>query len=223
MRCSRSNSSAIAATAAAGPAAAPRPSLDAIWRALDAVPDPEIPVVSVIELGIVRGRRWDAADPPTLVVHRDADLFRLSRDRAHHGRDPRRARGGRGRARSPRDAARPGVDDGLDGAGGAGESCAPIGIAPPVPVPSPRPSTSRAQPAASARRAAVACPALRLDAHGAGLAVRLDRLQGAVPLRRLPRAVRLLQAALTSDAQAWQGNPATLDVTGSRLPRHLAS
>ena len=32
--------------------------LDAIWRALAAIPDPEIPVVSVVELGIVRGVEW---------------------------------------------------------------------------------------------------------------------------------------------------------------------
>ena len=45
-----------------------RPSLAALWRALDAVPDPEIPVVSVHELGMVRGLEWDEADPTTLVV-----------------------------------------------------------------------------------------------------------------------------------------------------------
>jgi ring-1,2-phenylacetyl-CoA epoxidase subunit PaaD len=49
-------------------AAAPRPTLGAIWAALDAVADPEIPVVSVIELGIVRGIEWPAAEPDTLVV-----------------------------------------------------------------------------------------------------------------------------------------------------------
>ena len=55
-------------TAAAAAMTAPRPSLPALWRALAAVPDPEIPVVSVVELGIVRGVDWDAADPATLVV-----------------------------------------------------------------------------------------------------------------------------------------------------------
>lgn len=45
-----------------------RPSIAAIWDALAAVPDPEIPVVSIIELGILRGVEWDAADPATLVV-----------------------------------------------------------------------------------------------------------------------------------------------------------
>ena len=59
---------AVAATAAMAAAAAPAPSLEAIWRALGAVPDPEIPVVSVVELGIVRGIEWEGADPGTLVV-----------------------------------------------------------------------------------------------------------------------------------------------------------
>jgi ring-1,2-phenylacetyl-CoA epoxidase subunit PaaD len=37
-----------------------RVSLDAIWDALSRVPDPEIPVVSVVELGIVRAVEWTA-------------------------------------------------------------------------------------------------------------------------------------------------------------------
>ena len=44
------------------------PSLASAWTALASVADPEIPVVSVIELGIVRGVRWDADDPALLVV-----------------------------------------------------------------------------------------------------------------------------------------------------------
>ncbi|HEX4884384.1 MAG TPA: 1,2-phenylacetyl-CoA epoxidase subunit PaaD [Casimicrobiaceae bacterium] len=35
-----------------------RPALAAIWQALGRVPDPEIPVVSVVELGIVREVAW---------------------------------------------------------------------------------------------------------------------------------------------------------------------
>jgi len=49
-------------------AAAQRPSLGAIWAALDAVPDPEIPVVSVIELGMLRAVEWSADDPDLLIV-----------------------------------------------------------------------------------------------------------------------------------------------------------
>jgi ring-1,2-phenylacetyl-CoA epoxidase subunit PaaD len=53
---------------AAKAASAPRPSLGALWNVLATVPDPEIPAVSVIELGIVRGIRWEGADPATLAV-----------------------------------------------------------------------------------------------------------------------------------------------------------
>jgi ring-1,2-phenylacetyl-CoA epoxidase subunit PaaD len=34
------------------------PSLSAIWAALGTVPDPEVPVVSIVELGIVRAVDW---------------------------------------------------------------------------------------------------------------------------------------------------------------------
>ena len=54
-----------------------------LWRALDAVPDPEIPVVSVHELGMVRGVEWDEADPDDARRAPDADVFRLPRDRGH--------------------------------------------------------------------------------------------------------------------------------------------
>lgn len=35
-----------------------RPAVEAVWQWLDAVPDPEIPVISVVELGIVRDVTW---------------------------------------------------------------------------------------------------------------------------------------------------------------------
>ena len=38
-----------------------RASTDQIWEWLDAVPDPEIPVISVVDLGIVRDVQWDDA------------------------------------------------------------------------------------------------------------------------------------------------------------------
>lgn len=37
---------------------ATRPDLATLWRALDAVLDPEVPALSVVELGIVRELRW---------------------------------------------------------------------------------------------------------------------------------------------------------------------
>ncbi len=59
---------AVAETAAAAAMTAPRPTLPAIWRALAGVADPEIPVVSVVGLGIVRSVDWDTADTALLVV-----------------------------------------------------------------------------------------------------------------------------------------------------------
>ncbi|MCY4303490.1 MAG: phenylacetate-CoA oxygenase subunit PaaJ [Aestuariivita sp.] len=35
-----------------------RPTVDEIWQWLDQVPDPEIPVISVVDLGIVRSVAW---------------------------------------------------------------------------------------------------------------------------------------------------------------------
>jgi ring-1,2-phenylacetyl-CoA epoxidase subunit PaaD len=35
-----------------------KPSIDQIWEWLDAVPDPEIPVISLVDLGIIRAVAW---------------------------------------------------------------------------------------------------------------------------------------------------------------------
>ena len=51
------------AVAQAGPRAVQAPpvipALADVWAALAGVPDPEIPVISIVELGIVRGVAWD--------------------------------------------------------------------------------------------------------------------------------------------------------------------
>ena len=39
------------------------PSLEEIWAWLDSVSDPEIPILSVVDLGIVRDVRWTEEDP----------------------------------------------------------------------------------------------------------------------------------------------------------------
>ncbi|MGE4610823.1 MAG: 1,2-phenylacetyl-CoA epoxidase subunit PaaD [Paracoccaceae bacterium] len=41
------------------------PSINTVWEWLDAVPDPEIPVISLVDLGIIRGVSWQ---DDTLVV-----------------------------------------------------------------------------------------------------------------------------------------------------------
>jgi ring-1,2-phenylacetyl-CoA epoxidase subunit PaaD len=52
---------------AQAPPAARLPSLEALWRVLASVPDPEIPVVSVVDLGIVRDVAWNG-DLATVTV-----------------------------------------------------------------------------------------------------------------------------------------------------------
>ncbi len=96
-----------------------RVSLDAIWDALATVPDPEIPVVSVVELGIVRAVAWTATGARGA---RDAHLLRVPSDRPHHGRHPRGARGGGDRRRQGDDRALAGVDHRLDRPGSTAEA-----------------------------------------------------------------------------------------------------
>ncbi len=56
------------APAPATPAAAPQPlTRDNVWAALETVPDPEVPVISVVELGIVRDVEI-AGDALTVVI-----------------------------------------------------------------------------------------------------------------------------------------------------------
>jgi ring-1,2-phenylacetyl-CoA epoxidase subunit PaaD len=45
--------------ALAAAAASTMPALDVVWDALSTVPDPEIPVISIVELGIVRNVAWN--------------------------------------------------------------------------------------------------------------------------------------------------------------------
>ena len=59
---------ALASLATPALASLATPTLASLWQVLESVPDPEIPVVSVVELGIVRDLEWDAADPTTLIV-----------------------------------------------------------------------------------------------------------------------------------------------------------
>ena len=73
--------------------------------------------MSVVELGILRGIEWDAADPAHAGRHRHADLFGVPGDGPHHDVDPRGARRGGRRARQDRDPARAGLDHGLDHGG----------------------------------------------------------------------------------------------------------
>ena len=139
---------------------------------LEGVPDPEIPVVSVVDLGIVRAVRPDRVTitptytgcPATQVIERDI-------------RDALDAAGFRDVAietmLSP-----PWTTDWISEAGKA--KLKAYGIAPPTPA---------------ARRR---MPAMRLDRDRGDQPLRLDAVQGAVALPRLPRALRPVQVPLMS-------------------------
>ena len=110
-------SSARSRHAAAAARRRDRCPLAVVWDALAGVPDPEIPAISIVELGIVRDVAWIGGPAAR---RRHADLFRLPGDRADRDADPR--------ARSRRSACRdvelvtrlsPRVDHRLDDARGA--------------------------------------------------------------------------------------------------------
>jgi ring-1,2-phenylacetyl-CoA epoxidase subunit PaaD len=52
----------------AGKSTAKRPDTSYIWDCLEKVPDPEIPAISVVDLGIVREVTWPKPDAPLQVV-----------------------------------------------------------------------------------------------------------------------------------------------------------
>jgi phenylacetate-CoA oxygenase PaaJ subunit len=154
-----------------------------IWRALGGVMDPEIPVVSIVELGIVRDVR--VADerctitltptysgcPATRVIEDDA---RVAASKVAPG------------TVEVRTALAPAwTTDWV-----APEARATRGV---------RGGAAVARRRRYRRNDVSAChslPAVRLGADRRAVAFRLDAVQGAVSLPRLPRAVRLLQAAL---------------------------
>jgi len=68
-----------------------------IWRWLDAVPDPEIPVISVVDLGIVRDVRWaddtlEVAVTPTYSGCPATSVIAMDIETALHDRGVRKVR-----------------------------------------------------------------------------------------------------------------------------------
>jgi len=107
-----------------------RPTTDQVWDWLDHVPDPEIPVISVVDLGIIRGVEWQgdtlevtltptySGCPATAVIERSvADALRA------HGIDATRIK---------RQIAPPWTTDWLSDKGRA--TLETYGIAPPNPA-----------------------------------------------------------------------------------------
>ncbi len=144
----------------------------AMMAVLETVPDPEIPVLTITDLGIVRGI---AHDPPRVLISPTytgcpatvaiEGLIREALDRA-----------GFEDVHIERVLFPPWTTDWITPRGR--ERLHAYGIAPP----------------------SAACdggmPAMRVDRHGGGQPLRIDAVQGPVALHQLPRALRTLQMPL---------------------------
>ena len=185
----------------------PRP---ARARIAAAVNDPEVPVLTIEDLGVLRDVRADGdrvtvtitptySGCPAMDVIRDDLVLALTA-------------AGFERRRGAADAlAR--LDDGLDD-GCRQAKLTEYGIAPP---------TGRAAVGPDQALARREVPALRFARHPGGLALRLDLVQGALRVPRVPRAVRPLQGALmvlqaAGDPVERQGRGSGASTTRPRSP-----
>ena len=157
-------------------------------EAVRAVADPEIPVLTLGDLGVLRDLALapDGAVEVTItptysgcpaMKTMELDLVAAL---AKAGFDAAR-----------QDRARAGLDDRLDERGRQAQA-ADYGIAPPV--------GQSLAPRSVRRRGRSRLSALRLGPHNQGQRIRLDRLQVAVALRGLSRAVRRIQMHLEKEA-----------------------
>ena len=159
------------------------PSAGQVFDWLQEVPDPEIPVLSVVDLGVVRDVRWDGETCVVVIT----PTYSAVRPCARSRRTSRpRWRGTASTTRVETRLAPAWTTDWMSEKGRAAQG----GIAAPA---------ERAVDISgiSRRRARHRVPALRLARHAPGQRFRLHVVQGAVPLRRLPRALRLFQDPLS--------------------------
>ena len=154
---------------------------------LQEVPDPEIPVLSVVDLGVVRDVRWDGETCVVVITptYSGCPAMReitqdIAATLARHGVDD---------ARVETRLAPAWTTDWMSEKGRAAQGLRHRRAR------RARRRHLRHQP--PPRRARHRVPALRLARHAPGQRFRLHVVQGAVPLRRLPRAFRLFQDPLS--------------------------
>ena len=172
-----------------GPATFP---VERVWDWLSAVPDPEIPVISITELGIVRDVAWDndtlvVAVTPTYSGCPATSVINIDIERALRERGVKNLR--LERRLSP-----PWTTDWISREGR--EKLRAYGIAPPVDGSAADGRVVARIDSLLGRQSSDRLPPLRLDANGENQPVRLDAVQGRLPLPSLPRAFRLLQMHL---------------------------
>ena len=160
---------------------------DEVWEALAEIPDPEIPVISLVDLGVVKDV---AVDDGTVAGRLHADVHGLPGARGHaasDGGDDRRAR-----CRAADIHVR--LDDSWstdDITAEGREKLRVAGFAPPTPRPAEK-TRARAAPAR------LPLPVLRLDGDEAREPLRPDAVPLDPLLRGLPPAVRAVQDDLAS-------------------------
>ncbi len=157
---------------------------------LEAVPDPELPVLTLGQLGVVRDVRLEGATAVVEVTPTYSGCPAMAVIVADLAREVRAA----GYDADVRTVLSPAwTTDWISAAGR--KALADNGIAPPAAT-SDGPVDVTIGPTAAAAR----LPAVRLGRRRGAGPLRLDRLQGAVALPGLPRAVRLREAAVTQAA-----------------------
>ena len=192
------------------------PSTAEVWDWLGHVPDPEIPVISLTDLGIIRDVAWDddtlvvtvtptySGCPATAIIN--LDIEKALRDQ-----------GRREAASSSASSRRAWTTDWISAEGR--DKLRAYGIAPPIDGTAADGRligrVNRMAGGEPRRR----LPALRLDPHHEGQPVRLDPVQGQLPLRRLPGTLRLLQVHLSGRGeQTWHASIPSMSSTSAARP-----
>jgi len=160
------------------------------WAVLDTVPDPEVPAISVRELGIVRevldhGTSLEVVLTPTYSGCPATEVIERSVLDAIDA-------AGLGPARVTMRRAPAWTTDWISADGR--RKLHQYGIAPPGPA-----ADGTAPIRIVGRRADAV---LRQRAHRAAVCLRLHRLQGAVPLHRLPRTLRTFQTDMSAPGRS---------------------
>jgi phenylacetate-CoA oxygenase PaaJ subunit len=168
--------------------------VEQVWAWLAEVPDPEIPVVSVVDLGIVRDVAIDDSGEcvvtitPTYSGCPAMQVIAEDVEAALHAK-------GVARVRIATRLSPAWTTDCL--ARLRHRTASAAGDRHQRAVEKSRCKPQRYFPASCDQAAAGRLPALRFQPHPPHQPVRLDPVQGAVPVPRLPRALRLLQVPLS--------------------------
>ena len=190
-----------------------RPSTAEVWDWLAHVPDPEIPVISLTDLGIIRDVAWDdetlvVTVTPTYSGCPATAIINLDIEKALRERGVAQA------ASSSASSRRAWTTDWISDEGR--DKLRAYGIAPPIDGTAADGRLIGRVNRMAGGNLAVACPRCGSTHTSQGQPVRLDAVQGQLPLRRLPGTLRLLQVHLSGHRRHDMARFHTLDVVDVR-------